>query len=42
LAVGEALAWTADWYRAHAAGENMMKYSEAQITRYESLPMERS
>jgi CDP-glucose 4,6-dehydratase len=42
LAVGEALAWTADWYRAHAAGENMTKYSEAQITRYESLPMERS
>jgi CDP-glucose 4,6-dehydratase len=41
LAVGEALAWTADWYRAHAAGENMTKYSEAQITRYESLPMER-
>jgi CDP-glucose 4,6-dehydratase len=38
LAVPEALAWTADWYRAQAAGENMTKYSEAQITRYESLP----
>ena len=37
LAVGESLAWTADWYRAHAAGENMTKYSEAQIARYQSL-----
>jgi len=42
LTVGETLAWTADWYRAHAAGENMTKYSEAQITRYESLPAGRS
>jgi CDP-glucose 4,6-dehydratase len=42
LAAGEALSWTADWYRAHAAGENMTSYSEAQITRYESLPMVRS
>ena len=41
LAIGEALAWTADWYLAHAAGENMTKYSEAQIARYESLPAER-
>jgi CDP-glucose 4,6-dehydratase len=38
LSVGESLAWTADWYRAHAAGENMTKYSEAQIAQYESLP----
>ncbi|HEX3397965.1 MAG TPA: CDP-glucose 4,6-dehydratase, partial [Steroidobacteraceae bacterium] len=37
LTVGESLAWTADWYRAHAAGENMTKYSEAQIARYQSL-----
>jgi CDP-glucose 4,6-dehydratase len=37
LAVNEALAWTADWYRAHAAGENMQKFSEAQIAQYESL-----
>jgi CDP-glucose 4,6-dehydratase len=42
LTVGESLAWTADWYRAHAAGENMTKYSEAQIARYESLPAARS
>ncbi len=38
LSVGESLAWTADWYRAHAAGENMTKYSEAQIAQYQSLP----
>jgi CDP-glucose 4,6-dehydratase len=42
LSVGESLAWTADWYRAHAAGENMAKYSEAQIARYQSLPTARS
>ena len=42
LAVGESLAWTADWYRAHAAGENMTKYSEAQIARYQALPAVRS
>jgi CDP-glucose 4,6-dehydratase len=42
LTLGESLAWTADWYRAHAAGEDMTKYSEAQIARYESLPAARS
>jgi CDP-glucose 4,6-dehydratase len=38
LNVGESLSWTADWYRAHAAGENMKQYSEAQISQYQSLP----
>ncbi|HEX3949199.1 MAG TPA: CDP-glucose 4,6-dehydratase [Steroidobacteraceae bacterium] len=38
LDVGESLSWTADWYRAFAAGENMKKYSQAQIARYQSLP----
>jgi CDP-glucose 4,6-dehydratase len=38
LAVGESLAWTADWYQAHAAGEDMVKFSESQIVRYQSLP----
>jgi CDP-glucose 4,6-dehydratase len=42
LAMAEALVWTADWYRAQAAGENMTRYSEAQIARYESLPAVRS
>jgi CDP-glucose 4,6-dehydratase len=34
LGIEEALAWTADWYRAHAAKEDMVKFSEAQIARY--------
>jgi CDP-glucose 4,6-dehydratase len=38
LGVGESLAWTADWYQAYAAGEDMLKFSEAQIVQYESLP----
>ena len=42
LDVGESLAWTADWYRAYAAGENMVKISEAQIERYQSLPASRA
>ncbi len=42
LAVGESLAWTADWYRAHSAGEDMRKYSQAQIATYQSLAAVRS
>src|SRR6202789_1318446 len=42
LAGGAPRASTGEWYRAHAAGENMTKDSEAEITRYESLPMEGS
>jgi CDP-glucose 4,6-dehydratase len=34
LGIAEALAWTADWYRAHAAKEDMVKFSQAQIARY--------
>ena len=34
LDIAEALAWTVDWYRAHAAKEDMVKFSEAQIARY--------
>jgi CDP-glucose 4,6-dehydratase len=37
LSVNESLAWTAEWYRAYAAGENMQKFSEAQIAQYESM-----
>jgi len=29
LGVGESLAWTADWYQAYAAGEDMLKFSES-------------
>jgi CDP-glucose 4,6-dehydratase len=34
LGIAETLAWTADWYRAYAAKEDMVKFSEAQIARY--------
>jgi CDP-glucose 4,6-dehydratase len=37
LEIGEALAWTADWYRAFAAKENMVSFSQAQIARHETL-----
>jgi CDP-glucose 4,6-dehydratase len=37
LGIGESLAWTADWYRAYAAKEDMVKFSEAQLARYEAL-----
>ena len=37
LDIQQTLAWTADWYSAHAAGENMSAFSEAQITRYIAL-----
>ncbi len=33
----ESIAWTADWYLAHSAGENMAAFSEAQIARYREL-----
>jgi CDP-glucose 4,6-dehydratase len=36
LPFGESLAWTADWYRAHAAKEDMVSYCEAQLERYAS------
>jgi CDP-glucose 4,6-dehydratase len=37
LGIAESLAWTADWYLAHSAGENMLAFSEAQIARYRDL-----
>ncbi len=37
LAIGDALGWTADWYRAYAARENMVSFSQMQIERYETL-----
>ena len=38
LSVGETLAWTADWYRAYAAGEDVEKYTREQIAQYQNLP----
>jgi CDP-glucose 4,6-dehydratase len=37
LGIAESLAWTADWYRAHAAREDMVRFSEAQIARYQTM-----
>src|SRR6202167_4361255 len=34
LDIRESLSWTADWYLAHSAGENMVEFSEMQIARY--------
>ena len=27
----------ADWYRAHAAGEDMLRFSEAQIAQFQTV-----
>jgi CDP-glucose 4,6-dehydratase len=37
LALAEGLAWTADWYRAHRAGEDMLQYSRHQLAAYRRL-----
>jgi CDP-glucose 4,6-dehydratase len=37
LGIAESVAWTADWYRSHAAGEDMLKFSESQIAQYRRL-----
>jgi CDP-glucose 4,6-dehydratase len=34
LSIEESLSWTADWYKAHAAGENMLTFTQAQLARY--------
>jgi len=35
LCIEESLSWTADWYRAHAMGDNMLTVSQAQIAHYQ-------
>src|SRR6202789_2632416 len=37
LDIRESLSWTADWYLAHSAGENMATFSAAQLARYREL-----
>ena len=37
LEVAQALSWTAEWYRAHRAGEDMLCYSRAQLREYRKL-----
>ncbi len=34
LGIDEALSWTADWYRAHAAGEDMLAFTTLQLGQY--------
>jgi CDP-glucose 4,6-dehydratase len=41
LDIRESLSWTADWYLAHSAGENMAAFSGSQVARYREL-MKRS
>jgi CDP-glucose 4,6-dehydratase len=41
LDIRESVSWTADWYSAYMAGENMAAFSEAQVARYREL-MKRS
>ena len=35
LGIEESLSWTADWYKAEAAGENMLQFTEAQLAQYQ-------
>jgi CDP-glucose 4,6-dehydratase len=37
LDIDRALLWTADWYGARAAREDMLRFSEAQIAQYQSI-----
>jgi CDP-glucose 4,6-dehydratase len=37
LGLEDALAWTAEWYRAQLAGEDLRAITSAQIDRYEEL-----
>jgi CDP-glucose 4,6-dehydratase len=39
LDIRAAVSWTADWYSAHAAGENMLAFTQTQIGRYRDLKM---
>jgi CDP-glucose 4,6-dehydratase len=35
LNIHESLAWTADWYSAYEAGDDMLSFTESQILRYQ-------
>jgi len=37
LAAPDAVAWTMDWYRRQADGEDALALCRAQLARYESL-----
>lgn len=42
LGIDETLSWTADWYRAHAAGENMLEFTSLQLGQFRSRTSRRS
>jgi CDP-glucose 4,6-dehydratase len=37
LDIQESLSWTADWYSAYSAGEDMLAFTESQIARYGAM-----
>jgi CDP-glucose 4,6-dehydratase len=39
LSLEESLGWTADWYQAHAAGKNMLDFTETQLATYQARSM---
>ncbi len=42
LSIEESLSWTADWYRAHTMGDNMLTVSQAQIAHYQEFHRSRA
>lgn len=40
LSMQDTVSWTADWYKAHYAGQNMKAFTLDQIARYEALTKE--
>ena len=42
LDIEESLAWTADWYQAHAAGRDMRAFTDAQLAAYHERTSDRS
>lgn len=37
LRIADTLSWTADWYRAFSAGEDMLAFTQAQLAQYRAL-----
>jgi CDP-glucose 4,6-dehydratase len=42
LSIDESLSWTADWYRAHAAGHDMLAFTKAQLEQYRARALSQS
>jgi CDP-glucose 4,6-dehydratase len=39
LTLGACLSWSADWYRAHHDGADMLALCQSQIAQYQSLAL---